>query len=172
MGCHSDSHTVTKENQFQEQSLSEEYMFCRHLTEFYSQLPRLPNLKFRIRWSVQEWLLQKENQIFKVQYHPQTRDAGEWWLITSERGWIYQMKRTGPRTEPWGTPQVRSERKDFASFTHLAGLGTVVGWPKGVTKIVLIQIIRKLVKNNFLNQFGHKLSRFSCRDLSTTSPTL
>ena len=27
------------------------------------------------------------------------------------------MKRTGPGTEPWGTPQVRSEGEDFTSFT-------------------------------------------------------
>ena len=27
------------------------------------------------------------------------------------------MKRTGPRTEPCGTPQVRSEREDLTSFT-------------------------------------------------------
>ena len=27
------------------------------------------------------------------------------------------MKRTGPRTVPWGTPQVSSEGEDFTSFT-------------------------------------------------------
>ena len=27
------------------------------------------------------------------------------------------MKRTGPKTEPCGTPQVRSEGEDFISFT-------------------------------------------------------
>ena len=77
MVCLSDPQIVKKEDQFQEQSLSEEYMFCRHLIEVYSQLPRLSHLKCRIRWSVQEWILQKENQIFKVQYHPQTCDAGD-----------------------------------------------------------------------------------------------
>ena len=41
----------------------------------------------------------------------------EWWLITSERGWVYRMKRIGPKTEPWGTPQVRSEGEDFIPFT-------------------------------------------------------
>ena len=41
----------------------------------------------------------------------------EWWLITSERGWVYRMKRIGPKTEPWGTPQVRSGGEDFIPFT-------------------------------------------------------
>ena len=27
------------------------------------------------------------------------------------------MKRTGPETESWGTPQIRSEGNDFTSFT-------------------------------------------------------
>ena len=41
----------------------------------------------------------------------------EWWLITLERGQVYKMKRIGPRTEPWGTPHVRSEGEGFTSFT-------------------------------------------------------
>ena len=41
MGCHSDPHIVKLEDQFQEQSLSKEYLFCRHLTDVYSELPRL-----------------------------------------------------------------------------------------------------------------------------------
>ena len=31
-------------------------------------------------------------------------DTG-WLPITHERGWVYRMKRIGPRTEPRGTPQ-------------------------------------------------------------------
>ena len=31
-------------------------------------------------------------------------DTG-WLLITYERGWVYRMKRIGPKTEPWRTPQ-------------------------------------------------------------------
>ena len=45
----------------------------------------------------------------------------QWWLITSERGWVYRMKRIGPKTEPWGTPQVRSEGEDFIPFTITTG---------------------------------------------------
>ena len=41
MDCHSDPHIVKLEDQFQEQSLSNEYLFCRHLTEVYSVLLRL-----------------------------------------------------------------------------------------------------------------------------------
>ena len=41
----------------------------------------------------------------------------EWWLITSETGWVYKAKITGSRTEPWGTPKVRSKGEDFTSFT-------------------------------------------------------
>ena len=29
----------------------------------------------------------------------------EWWLITTERGEVYTMKRAGPRTEPGGGRQ-------------------------------------------------------------------
>ena len=60
-------------------------------------------------------MLRNENQICTVQYHPQTCDER---LITSEGGWVYKKKkRIGPRTEPCGTPQVRSEREDLTSFT-------------------------------------------------------
>jgi len=38
-----------------------------------------------------------------------------WWLITSESG--CQMKRTDARTQPWGSPQARSERENCISFT-------------------------------------------------------
>ena len=41
----------------------------------------------------------------------------EWWLITSERGWVYNIKRIGFRTESWGAPQIRSEGNDLTSFT-------------------------------------------------------
>ena len=54
--CRSDPHVVKKEDQFQEQSLSEESLFCPHLTEIYSELPWLSHLKCRIRWSMREWM--------------------------------------------------------------------------------------------------------------------
>ena len=54
MGCHSDTHIVKKKDQFQELSLSEESLFCPHLTEVCSELPRPSHVKRRIRWSVQE----------------------------------------------------------------------------------------------------------------------
>ena len=38
---HSDLHIVKKEDQFQEQSLSEQCLFCRHLTEVYAELTNL-----------------------------------------------------------------------------------------------------------------------------------
>ena len=47
------------EDQFQEQNQSEESLFCRHLTEVYSGLPRPSHLKCRIRWCVREWIRQK-----------------------------------------------------------------------------------------------------------------
>ena len=49
--------TRKKEDQFQEQSLFEEFLFCPHLTAVYSELPRPSHLKCRIRWSVRQWLL-------------------------------------------------------------------------------------------------------------------
>ena len=66
-GCRSDPHVQKKEDQFQEQSLSEEFLFCRHLTEVYSELPRSSRPKCRIRWAVGEWKLRKEIQIYTVQ---------------------------------------------------------------------------------------------------------
>ena len=54
MGCHSDSHTVTKENQFQEQSLSEEYMFCRHLTTQTSRKYEIQDSMVRARVTASE----------------------------------------------------------------------------------------------------------------------
>ena len=38
----------------------------------------------------------------------------EWWLITSERGWVYRMKRIGPKTEPGGPH--KSEVKERILF--------------------------------------------------------
>ena len=35
MGCHCDPRILKKEDQFQEQSLSEESLFCRHLTGLF-----------------------------------------------------------------------------------------------------------------------------------------
>ena len=36
--------------------------------------------------------------------------------LTSESVCVYKMKRTGPCTEPWGTPYVKSEKEDFILF--------------------------------------------------------
>ena len=41
----------------------------------------------------------------------------EWWLITSERGWVCRMKRTGPWAELWGLH--KSEAKEILLHLQL-----------------------------------------------------
>ena len=115
MGCHCDPHIVKKEDQFQEQSLSEESLFCRHLTAVYSELPLPWHLKCRIRWSVREWMLRRSdlyNSIPSANMWWKT----EWWLITPERGWVYKMKRIWTWTEPRVTPHVNGEGENCILF--------------------------------------------------------
>ena len=48
--------------------------------------------------------------------------AKEWWrtewlLLRSERGAVYRMKRTGPKTDPCGTPQLMVTGAELQLFT-------------------------------------------------------
>ena len=113
MGFHCDPHIVKKEHQFQEQSLSEEYMFCRHLTEVYSELPRPSHFRCRIRWPAREWMLQKENQICTVQYHLQTceeRQSGDW--LHQKEAEYTKRKELVPGQSP-GDPTSQKRRGGF-----------------------------------------------------------
>ena len=79
--CHSNPHIQMKENQFQDQNLCEETLFCPHLTEVYIELPRTSRPKYRLRWSAKEWTFRKESLVCTVQCHPQTydeRQSGDW----------------------------------------------------------------------------------------------
>ena len=37
------------------------------------------------------------------------------WLMSELSGVVYMMKRMGPRTEPWGTPQERGSEEERLS---------------------------------------------------------
>ena len=61
------------------------------------------------------------------------------------------MKRTGPKTEPWGTPQVRSEGEDFIPCTvptcyYLCPI-LQVGMEEGQGKITNVNVIFQVVYN-------------------------
>ena len=68
---------------------------------------------------------------------------GDWARIWSGQEVTENTKETELESE--------AVRRSLKTRWRLSCLSTVMGWPKGVTKIVLIQITRKLVKNNFLN---------------------
>ena len=51
--------------------------------------------------------------------------AYKWYLreffeITETRGVVYRVKRSGPSTEPWGTPQERVENAEMESLIETA----------------------------------------------------
>ena len=41
----------------------------------------------------------------------------ECFLISLNRGCVYRTKRTGPKTEPWGTPKLRGASSDLSPLT-------------------------------------------------------
>ena len=56
-------------------------LFCRHITDAFSELPRPSHPKSRFWWSGTEWKLQKKNQICTNQCHLQTcdeRQSSDW----------------------------------------------------------------------------------------------
>ena len=40
-----------------------------------------------------------------------------WTEITSDKGWEYKVNKTGPNTEPWGTPYTRGREADTTPST-------------------------------------------------------
>ena len=58
------------------------------------------------------------------------------------------MKRIGPKTEPWGTPQFRSEGEDFLNFIRSNYLCPFlhVGTEEGQGKITLPKVLSRRVK--------------------------
>ena len=115
MGCYCDPHIVKKGDQFQEQSLPEESMLWRHLTLFWTTqtfTSEMQDSMVRARVNASEG----ESDLYSSVSSANMWRKTEWRLITSERGWVYTMKRVGPRTEPWGTPQATREGEDFTVF--------------------------------------------------------
>ena len=70
MSC--DPHIVKKEDQFQEQSLSEKSLFCHHLTEVYSQQHQTFISDMQVLMVCARVKISKRQSDLFVQYHLQT----------------------------------------------------------------------------------------------------
>ena len=44
----------------------------------------------------------------------------EFFKITEPKGVVYRVKRGGPSTEPWGTPQEKAEKTEMESLIETA----------------------------------------------------
>ena len=164
--------------------------------------------EIQIRWSVQKWMLQREDQICTVQYHPQTCDERRW-LITPEWAELVPGQSLGgpqksevkerillhsqlllvsylagknsrrtmkarsqipkvfsrwvrrQRLDPeWRLSQnLKHFSQEVIENTNencLSAAFWAISWLEGVPKIILKQMTKKQVKNNFVNKFGHE----------------
>ena len=111
---HSDPHVQNKEDQFQEQSWWEESLFCRHLTGLFwiSQTVMSEMQASMVRERVKA--SEGESDFYSSVSSANMWWETEWWLITSERGWVYRMKELVPRRNPGGPH--KSEVKERVLF--------------------------------------------------------